>query len=60
MWNMNESQKDSNAILCQKLYGIRIFLLLINSLYYTFGLIHLNLLLWEIILTLQLITTDNK
>lgn len=57
---MYQSQKDSNAILCQKLYGIRIFLLLINSLYYTFGLIHLNLLLWEIILTLQLITTDNK
>lgn len=42
---MNQIQKNSNAILCQKLYEIRIFLLLINSLYYTFGLIHLKLLL---------------
>ena len=30
------NQKDSNAILCQKLYGITIFLLLINNLRYTF------------------------
>jgi hypothetical protein len=33
---MIQSKKNSNAILCQKLYGIRIFLLLINNLSNTF------------------------